>query len=221
MAVSIPNGDDGSMSSIYGMIRAQRLARKFKARAIFLAAEKRRQENTGRVFIDHTDTPRPVEENYRPCTMQINLPIPRYLATNSKTTYASTPSRLTSATQRPEPKVNTELYKMEPKKRFYEPDVRNIIRDVLEKHLNGKCYNADDSKRSAKELCDLIKEKVKALNFPRYKIICFVYIGQLGDHGVRIASMSLIDGNFDNFAEHYYEGTDFFAVGVVYGFYME
>ncbi len=209
------------MSSIYGMIRAQRLARKLKARAIFLVQEKRRKENAGKIVVVHEDAPQPAEESFRPLTMQTNLIVPRYLNSNSRSMHTATPSRMTSATQRQESKINTDLYRMEPTKRFYEPDVRNIIREVFEKELFGKRYDVQKSKSSAKLVCDMIKEKVKGLNFHRYKIICFVYIGQLVDQGIRIASMSLIDRSCDNFAEHYYEGADFFAVGVVYGFYME
>eukprot|EP00794_Sanderia_malayensis_P008161 gene8161-9034_t len=215
--------------SIFGMIRAQKLARRIKTRAIFLVCEKRKQENTGRISIEHTDMPQPAASiEDRPFTMQINIPVPRYLmtttamSTNRSPYYAgTTPSRLTSATQRAEPKVNTELYRMAPQKPFYEPDVRHIIRDALENYLEGRSYSPESCKAWAKIICDSIKEKVKALNFSRYKILCFVYIGQSGDHGVRIASMSLIDKNVDNFAEYRFEGTGLFAIGVVYGFYME
>lgn len=223
MASSLLNTQDNSINitSIYGMIRAQKLARKLKIRAVFLQSEKRRQENAGKIFIDHTDFPQAVEEASRPFIMQTNLSIPRYLTSNSKSPYGTTPSQLTSATQRPEVKINPELYKMEPKKRFYEPEVRNLIRDIFERSLRGKSYDPEASKSSAKHLCDTIKERVKSLGYTRYKIISFVYIGQLSDQGLRIASMCLIDKSVDNYAEFYYEGSDFFALGVVYGFYME
>lgn len=221
MASAQHSGGPRTTNSIYGMIRAQKLARKIKARAIFLVAEKKRLDNKGKVSITHIDEPHLAEDNARPFMMQNNLCIPRYLHSSSRSPFTNASSRLTSASHHLTPKINPDLHRMEPRKRFYEPDVRNIIQEMFDKHLTGKDYSPEFGKTIAKSLSDLIKEKVKALNFHRYKIISFVYIGQLGDQGLRIASLSLIDKSVDNFAEHYFETSGFFAVGVVYGFYME
>lgn len=210
-----------SMNSIYGMIRAQKLARKIKARAIFLVSEKRRIENTGKITISHLDVPHSDLSVIGPSAMQNTLPIPRYLHAPSKSPYTISSSRITSASQPPVPKVNPDLYRMEPRKAFYVPEVRSIIQELFEKHFNEKRYNPEFCKTTAKNLSDLIKERVKTLNYHRYKIISFVHIGQICKQGIKIASLCLIDQNVDNFAEYYYEGSDFFAVGVVYGFYME
>lgn len=222
MANTVTESDvSKSMNSIYGMIRAQKLARKIKARAIFLVAEKRRAENTGNVTISHIDVPQTDLGVNGQTAMNNTLSIPRYLNSSSKSPYTIPSSRLTSASHPPVPKVNPDLYRMEPRRRFYAPDVKNIIKELMEKHLDGEYYSSEFCKITAKSLSDLIKERVKALNYPRYKIICFVHIGQICKQGIKIASLCLIDDNFDNFAEHHYEGSDFFAVGVVYGFYTE
>ena len=210
-----------SMNSIYGMIRAQKLARKIKARAIFLVAEKRRAENTGKVSVSHLDVPQADLSIIGLTGMQNTLSIPRHLHSSSRSPFTVSSSRLTSASQPPVPKVNPDLYRMEPRKQFYVPHVKSIIKELLEKHLDGKSYSPEFCKSTAKCLSDLIKEKVKALNFHRYKIISFVHIGQLCKQGVKIASLCLIDENVDNFADYHYEGSDIFAVGIVYGFYME
>ena len=204
------------------MIRAQKLARKIKARAVFLVAEKRKIENTGIVSITHLDHPQTDFSILGPAAMQQNtLPIPRYLNSSSKSPFTIPSSRLTSASHRPVPKVNPDLYRMEPRALFYAPDVKCIIKEMFEKHLVGREYSPEFCKSTAKYLSDSIKEKVKSLNYHRYKLISFVHIGQLCQQGIKIASLCLIDENVDNFAEYRYEGRDLFAVGVVYGFYME
>ena len=203
------------------MIRAQKLARKIKARAIFLVAEKRKIENTGKVSISHLDVPQTDLSALGPTAMNSTLPIPRYLNSSTRSPFTIPSSRLTSASHRPAPKVNPDLYRMEPRKPFYVPDVKSIIKELFEKHLKGRHYNPEFCKTTAKHLSDLIKEKVKALNYQRYKLITFVHIGQMCKQGVRIASLCLIDESVDNFAEYRYEGNDLFAVGVVYGLYME
>ena len=217
-------------TSIFGMIRAQRIARKIKRRAAFLVSEKRRRENVGKIFIDHTDEPRKHVEFadqislLGPLNMHSTLSTSRYLSlSSSKAPYMGSSSRLTSATQRQEQRevYNPHLYKLEPSKRFYEPDVRKVIKDVLDSNLNGQNYNPEVFPNTARFLAELIKEKVKSFNYPRYKIISIVYIGQLREQGTRIVSMCLFDKRLDNFAQYRYEGNDFYAVGVVYGCYME
>ena len=210
-----------NMNSIYGMIRAQKLARKIKARAVFLVAEKKKIENTGKISISHLDIPQSDLSVLGSTTMQNTLPIPRYLNSSSRSPFTISSSRLTSASHHPTPKVNPDLYRMEPRNPFYVPHVKRIIMEIFEKHLAGKYYSAEFCKSVAKNLSDSIKEKVKALDYHRYKIISFVHIGQMCKQGINIASLCLIDETVDNFAEYYYEGSDFFAVGVVYGFYME
>ena len=220
MAMEYLDSGPKNMNSIYGMIRAQKLARKIKARAVFLVAEKKKLENKGNIVISHADIPQ-MEYSLRPFATQSSLGIPRYLNSSSRSPFTNPSSRLTSASQPPAPRINFDLYRMEPRKYFNECEVRNIIKELFEKNLDGKTYRPEFCKMVAKSLSESIKEKVKALNYHRYKIISFVHIGQICNQGVKIASLCLTDNNFDNYAEYRHQGHDFFAVGIVYGLYME
>ncbi|XP_065055016.1 dynein light chain Tctex-type 5-B-like [Rhopilema esculentum] len=180
--------------SLGGMIRAQNLATKLKRRAVFLVAEKRRRENKGVVLVVHKDEPVRVTDLEAVCPSFVPL--------------CSLPRK-------------EEKAKCARSQRFYEPDVRLIIKSVLEENLNGVKYDSEDCKVAAKMLSNLIKDKVKSLCYDRYKIICIVYIGQSSKQGLQISSLCLFDEEKDNFAEYRLNSDNLFAVGVVYGMYME
>ncbi len=182
--------------SLAGMIKAQNIAHKLKNRAVFLVAEKRKKENTGTITIAHRDEP--VNRFER---LQMN---------NNIIESANVKQRLQVAS-----------YRLEPRKRFYEPDVRLIIQNVFESNLNGKTYESEYCKTTAKYLSGVIKDEVKALGYDRYKIVSLVHLGQSIDQGLRISSLCLFDKDFDNYAEFKYNQGSIFAVGVVYGIYME
>lgn len=112
-------------------------------------------------------------------------------------------------------------YRLEPVKKFEHWKVTEIIKNTFEEHLVGEKYNQDVCHHMSKILADLIKEQVKALQFPRYKIISVVSIGQKRGQSVRMASRSLWDPRFDSYAQYSFEGEDMFAIGIVYGIYFE
>eukprot|EP00794_Sanderia_malayensis_P013968 gene13968-15425_t len=179
--------------SLAGLIRAQNLARKIKLRAVCLVADKRKRENVGVVTLDHKDEP---------------VVRPRRFFHRTDITDDKAPDHAAS-------------YRLEPRRKFYEPDVRLIIQNVFEANLNGKTYDSGYCKTTAKYLSDLIKKEVKCLGYDRYKIISLVFLGQSIDQGLKISSLCLFDQDFDNFAEFRYNQGSIFAVGVVYGVYME
>ena len=67
----------------------------------------------------------------------------------------------------------------------------------------------------------VIKARVKELMIPRYKIICLVHIGQLGDQSVRISSRCLWDQTNDTYASSEFRNKSLYAVASVYGVYYE
>ncbi len=178
--------------SLGGMIKAQNLARKIKSRALFLVNEKRKSENHGQVTLEHKDEPNTEERVSKQISQAGNAILGKSAS-----------------------------YRLEPRRRFFEPDVRGIIKNALEANLDGKVYDSEYCKTKAKYLSDLIKDRVKALNYERYKIISLVYLGQSKDQGLKISSLCLLDEEKDNFAEFRCCLGNIFAVGVVYGIYME
>lgn len=67
----------------------------------------------------------------------------------------------------------------------------------------------------------VIKAKVKELMIPRYKIICLVHIGQMGDQSIRIGSRCLWDHVNDSFACSEFKNNSLYAIASVYGVYYE
>jgi hypothetical protein len=59
------------------------------------------------------------------------------------------------------------------------------------------------------------------MDFPRYKIISNVIIGQCKDQGLETASRAVWDAKNDNFSYVVYKNTSLFAIGLVHGVYFE
>lgn len=106
-------------------------------------------------------------------------------------------------------------------KRFRCKPVEDIINSVLKEKLSGQEYCADDCKRMIVPITEAIKFEVKRLGFERYKIVCVVHIGSLGNQDVRIASRCLWDDSFDRVASASFSNESLFASASVFGVYRE
>lgn len=99
--------------------------------------------------------------------------------------------------------------------------VCNAIKDVLEERLQGCSYSAKFCQEISPVLADVIKERVKRLVFPRYKIVSHVLMGQVTGQSMRSVSRCAWNEEFDNFAQYCYQSSTLYAIGVVYGVYAE
>ena len=118
------------------------------------------------------------------------------------------------------PYENTYIMEQEGAK-FNKKAVEDCIKEVLSKHLEEEEYDSRSSRQMAKTLSTLITNRVKALDFPRYKIVCLVTIGELKDQGLRVASRCLMDPEKDRYASGSYQNKSLFCVANVYGMYYE
>ena len=69
--------------------------------------------------------------------------------------------------------------------------------------------------QTAKELTDIIKERVKALGYDRYKLVVNVTVGQKKGQAMRFASRCLWDTSCDNLATEFYENKTLYCVAQV------
>lgn len=99
--------------------------------------------------------------------------------------------------------------------------MRQIIKSVLDEHLSNKEYDSEMCRFKSRVCSDLIKEKVKKLFLPRYKFVCLVHMGQIGQQTMRVASRCSWDTRVDDFAEYAFRNNSLWAVGLVYGIYCE
>lgn len=112
-------------------------------------------------------------------------------------------------------------YKMEPTVKFPASQITEIANEVLSERLGGAEYDENECKELSKGLCNEIQSKIKLLNMPRYKFVCYVHIGQIKGQDMVIASRCLWDTNVDNFASAKFENRSLFATVSVFGFYYE
>ncbi|XP_071952697.1 dynein light chain Tctex-type 5-B-like [Antedon mediterranea] len=113
-------------------------------------------------------------------------------------------------------------YRMDPPKRFLVEHVQPIIHSTLEKHLADLViYDASVIGNLSKCIAGEVNEQVKLLDFPRFKLICMVYIGEKRDQDVQLGSRCLWDSQRDTFASASYESSVLFASATVYGLYYE
>lgn len=115
----------------------------------------------------------------------------------------------------------TNTYRTEPTRKFFPGKVGEIIRRVLSESLENVTYKPVRCAQYACELSERIKELVKRLDIPRYKIVSFVSIGELSGQGVRVASRCAWNPKFDNYASASFKNRSLFAVGIVYALYLE
>ena len=59
------------------------------------------------------------------------------------------------------------------------------------------------------------------LKMPRYKLGVQVVLGELKSQGLRVASKSLWDPKFDNYATYTFANENLFCTGMVFGIYFE
>lgn len=117
--------------------------------------------------------------------------------------------------------VYENTYKTEPEVRFQAGKVKAVIEDVFMRMLKDEKYDPKSCRQLVKTLTEIIKNRVKELNYNRYKIICVVNIGQLNEQGFRIGSRCCWDAKWDTFATANFTNKTLFAVASVWGVYYE
>lgn len=114
-------------------------------------------------------------------------------------------------------------YRMKPKdsERFVPSEVERIIVQIMEAKLKNATFDDTQCKVIALELCAEIKEKVKALNIPRYKIVLQSVIGEVKGQGAYVASRCLWDTETDNYASFSFQNSSMFCTVMVFGLFLE
>ena len=114
-------------------------------------------------------------------------------------------------------------YKTEPDdgKHFAINKVESLLKETLEHRLNNVSYSSDTCRPLTTDLTADIKSKVKALEFPRYKLVCNVIITENKAQGMEIASRCVWNQSTDNFASYTYTNASLIAIANVYGVYFE
>ncbi|XP_063403456.1 dynein light chain Tctex-type 5-B-like [Mytilus trossulus] len=131
---------------------------------------------------------------------------------------------ISTAPEEVKPKIRLEnTYKTDPDegKEFRAMKVEDVVSSILEKELCNENYEKDRCKNLACDLSVMIKNRVKKMGFPRYRIICNVIIGQSLEQGVEMASQCIWSPSTDNFSCSSYRNGSLFAVATVHAVYYE
>ncbi|XP_037828924.1 tctex1 domain-containing protein 1-B-like isoform X2 [Kryptolebias marmoratus] len=117
------------------------------------------------------------------------------------------------------PEENT--YQLGPTKRFPVSDATAILREALSSFLKEERYEVQRARELSLTLSAVIRERVKALRTPRYKLVVLVTVGQLNGQGLEIGSRCLWDVTHDTFASYSFKNSSLFGVASVFAVYFE
>lgn len=129
-----------------------------------------------------------------------------------------------SNTEDMKPKVRYEnTYKLGPDsgKVASSNKIETAVKSILEQFLGNEKYSPDTCSSLACSLSIMIKNAVKDMDLPRYKIITNVIISQHGAQSMQTASRCLWDTSTDNFSHVTYNNASLCAVVTVHCVYFE
>ncbi|KAI0238997.1 Tctex1 domain-containing protein 1 [Lamellibrachia satsuma] len=99
--------------------------------------------------------------------------------------------------------------------------VQKVINSVLRSFLDGEEYEAKRSRQMAQNIADVIRTRVKEMQFPRYRIVTNVVITPGSGQSMQFNSRCLWDVSTDSFASATYKNTSLYAVVTVHAVYFE
>lgn len=106
-------------------------------------------------------------------------------------------------------------------KSFHPNNVHDLVYSAMETTIGNKKYDYMTAGDLACQVSARVKDKVKKLNTPRYRIICQVLIVENCGQGLEAASSFLWDDKKDNYTCVTYKNTSLIAAAMVYGVYLE
>ncbi|GFR83085.1 Tctex1 domain-containing protein 1 [Elysia marginata] len=112
-------------------------------------------------------------------------------------------------------------YKLEPDAVFLPGKVKAIIKEVLEENLKGQTYKANLMASRCMALSDIIKERIRQLEMPRFKTVVLVLVGENKAQALSVASQCLWNKDTDNFASCEYSKGNLHVVAMAFGVYQE
>lgn len=113
-----------------------------------------------------------------------------------------------------------QMYQPFPEQRFSTEEAKTVVKSIVDERLSGAEYSCGCSEM-ARELADRVRDAAKARLWNRYKLICFVVIGQAKDCEVTCASRSVWSPTADTFVEYIFKNDSLFALCILYAVYQE
>ncbi len=121
-----------------------------------------------------------------------------------------------------EERNNGEHSQHDPDMNFSASEVKKLTEHILTEKLKDIKYDPRTCKTLSQELAGLIMERIKGLNFKRYKMVAVVTLGSIKDgNGLQFGSRCLWTEKSDCFTSVKYTNGSIFAVVMIYGLYYE
>jgi hypothetical protein len=98
--------------------------------------------------------------------------------------------------------------------------MKEILHDCLVERLTGHSYEGEKCNEAAKQLADIIRNRLKSLGYDRYKFIVQVLIGERRDQGVYFGTRCFWDSNTDNQASETFTNDHIFCTATSYAVYL-
>ena len=112
-------------------------------------------------------------------------------------------------------------YKLQPDKKMPTKTVEAAVENVLREQFVNEAYESSKCKKACQGICELIKEKVKVLISPRFKLVVVVHVGEKKGQGVQITSRCAWNESFDDFVTVNFTNSTLFVQATVYALYVE
>ncbi|KAL1513019.1 hypothetical protein ABEB36_002504 [Hypothenemus hampei] len=112
-------------------------------------------------------------------------------------------------------------YKLESNNPFNSEKVDKILKEVMEEVMENLQYDPDKCVSVARFASSQIRNKVKQLEFHRYKLVCIVSIGEKNSQDVYATCRFLWDPEKDGYSFYAIENSNVYAIAYCFGLYYE
>ena len=129
---------------------------------------------------------------------------------------------ISEATDQQQPGKHATKVSNKPERFFCSGDIEPIAESILTDKLKDVKYDPSTCKTLSQELAGCIMERLKSLNYKRYKLVAVVSLGSVEERpGLQFGSRCFWNQNTDKFASVKYSNGSLFAVAMIYGLYFE
>ncbi|KAI9599388.1 tctex1 domain protein 2 [Syncephalis fuscata] len=98
--------------------------------------------------------------------------------------------------------------------------VTTLIQQLLKEKLESASYDAETASDTAKEIADILKNKLQELDLSRYKYVVNVIIGENSGVGARMDCRCFWDMDTDKMVKETFANDSLFCVVTVFGAYL-
>ena len=105
--------------------------------------------------------------------------------------------------------------------KFVSSKIQSIIEQIVTQQCSTLEYDDIQCKQQSIDLCNLVKESVKKLKLPRYKLILQSVISENKQQGLCVSSKGLWNDTTDNYSTYTHKTNTCTVTVLVFGLYLE